>query len=49
MMKGKWSLWADESQKWIPIPRSKEGILADCFSHMRNRITPMKSQSWSIL
>ncbi len=48
MMNGTTVLWAHESQEWIPSPRSKEGILTDCFSHMRNRVTPMRSGGWSI-
>ncbi len=31
-----------------PRPRSTEGILPSCFSHMRNVITPMRSEEWSI-
>jgi hypothetical protein len=32
-----------------PRPRSTEGILPSCFSRMRNVITPMRSERWSIL
>jgi hypothetical protein len=35
---------SNELRERIPNPRSREGILTDCISHMRNGVTPMRSQ-----
>src|SRR6266699_1735404 len=41
--------WTEAPWGWAPNPRSKEGILLSCISHMRNGVTPTRSSRRSIL